>query len=150
MDNYKAKLLLTTILNEDWTNINVKFLKTEIKLYILTSYPQYSTKVMERTITSAQRREKDIINKNVLLSTIPYTTINKITIDPDVKGMSIDLKNISSNILGYYLIKFDQISNIEYNSLLHYLTNDIFKINKHITFEYRTKEQERLHHLNNF
>lgn len=144
---YKGKLLITTLLNEMWTDISFTPSKSDIKLYVSLSYPYSDTKsnANNRFITSAQQRNKDnLIVNNVLLSTIVYTNIIKIIVDPCSKSISIDVKLSSPNILGYYLLKFEELSNLDYKVLISQLMDtNKYTLNANIIlFEYRTKEQE--------
>ncbi len=132
---YKGKLLITTILNNNWTDIQLILSKTDIKLFVKTSYPCVNP--------SLNTKKKDMLEHNVLLSTILYSTINKITIETENKSISIDVKLSTMNIIGYYLLSFQELSNLEFKILLNQLMDN----SKNIVFQYRTKEQENKNEL---
>jgi hypothetical protein len=144
-NQYKGKVLITTMINEMWSDIYFIPSKSEFKIFLVTSYPYNNLDKNNRSITSAQqRKDKNKLQQNVLLTSISPANIIKIVLDPDAKTISIDVKLSIANVLGYYILKFNELSTLDYKVLVSQLLFD----NKNIYFDYRTKEQNDKNELN--
>jgi len=138
-----CKVLITSILDDDWAEVKLKCLKNEIIMYMKKSYFD-KTKISHNLSPTSLVSEKKLLTEysNIESSRIPIFFITTVIKDIDTMMIRLDSKSMNSSSMGYYLFKFDdkeknnKLNN--YGLFLTYLEN----FEKNITFMNRTKEQD--------
>ena len=120
-NTFNCKILITSVLDEKWSDIICKLSKNEIIIFHKSYIPP---NLRNKSLHSKFESEK--LEKTSVLSISNITTISK---DPDILSIRIDTNQ------GYYQIK---LSLSDYSSFLSYIEQF-----KHIVFQYRTKDQDK-------
>jgi hypothetical protein len=144
MYSLNASLLITSLIDEHWTNITLICNKINgIKITIDNSFPIFN-------FSNSNSKHKSSPSKHITLTTIPFSNINTFILDPDNFTIRIHTKSSSNTLTdGYYLIKFNERNQIDYNTFIQFIT-DIKSSFKHIKIEYRTKQQDNIYHRYSF
>jgi hypothetical protein len=140
MYNLNASILITSSIDEKWSDINIYITKHFIKFNLIESYPTISNHFKKEN-----KKRNDIPLKSIELITISTSNINSFILDPDTTSIRINLKqlNPTSTTEGYYLIKFKESNKLDYTTFIQYL-NELKRTDyKQLQIEYKTKLQDR-------
>lgn len=125
----KACLLITSMLDERWTDVYIEVTGSDIKI----------SRDGGELINFGTKGYRDEPNKKTLLFTIHSINIIGIERDIDNIAIRIDYKSNHYSMLGYFQLKFKQ--QFDYNELVRQLeTNNHFK---YIVWSNRTAEQDK-------
>lgn len=131
----KAQILITSLLDERWTDVDLEIDKNEIDVY-----RDGGDFVMQKEIKLNLNRNNIIkINEQTKLYNICVSNIIGIVKDSDNQTLRIDCKSNTNNISGYYLIKVMKLEN--YYELIRYL--ELSNSFRNIIWSNRTHELDK-------
>ena len=134
----KAQLLITSLLDERWTDVDLEIDRNEIEVY---RYGGDFVVKNESHRLQNRNKNRNIHNPNerTKLHTINGNNITGIVKDSDNQTLRIDCKTNINNIAGYYLIKLMKLEN--YYELIKYL--ELSNSFRNIIWSNRTYELDK-------
>jgi hypothetical protein len=123
----RVSILATTAACPIWNEVFLRVRKQDMVFF----YFQKNKKTKQREV--------------VLLHTITYSSLVNVMLNPDSYELRFETKSILFTYSGWFTIVCK--SGIDYDTILEIVQNKSLEYNKHIIFEYKTRQQDKRYGL---